>query len=137
MFTITPTKTSAEPFLNSPVPDKGAGRLPARREPGNDFPAGGYEREVVDRVWEFAEVVEGNDPALWRKDEFGAWLNRQDYGNRRSAFGWEICDTSHIRRDVGITALRPVQWENLLDQSSAYTESRMTADGLRNTRKLV
>ena len=34
----------------------------------------GYDREVVDRVWTLAQIIPGNDAALWRKDEFGAWL---------------------------------------------------------------
>jgi hypothetical protein len=53
-----------------------------------------YEREVVDHVWSLGQTVQGNDDALWRKDEHGAWMHRLEYGNRNSQFGWEIFDPS-------------------------------------------
>ena len=96
----------------------------------------GYDREIISRVWQFASTVDGNDPELWRKDEFGAWIQRLDYGNRHSEFGWEICDTSLGRGESGIVALRPMQWQNYVDQVAAVTQSKITADGLRNVRKL-
>ena len=97
----------------------------------------GYDREIVSRVWKFAQVIDGNDPELWRKDEFGAWIQRLEYGNRHSEFGWEICDTSLGRGDAGIVALRPLQWQNYVDHVAAVTQCRITADGLRNVRKLL
>ncbi|MGI9240357.1 MAG: hypothetical protein ACR2RV_06120 [Verrucomicrobiales bacterium] len=96
----------------------------------------GYDREIVARVWKFASTVEGNDPELWRKDEFGAWIQRLDYGNRHSEFGWEVCDTSLGRGEGGIVALRPMQWQNYVDHVAAVTQSKITADGLRNIRRL-
>ncbi|MCB1234908.1 MAG: hypothetical protein KDM91_07535 [Verrucomicrobiae bacterium] len=110
-----------------------------RREiaPATDFSMRGYDRGVIDTVWNNAEPVPGNDAGLWRKDEFGAWICRLDYGRRESEFGWEICDLSAGRADGGLAALRPMQWQNYLDQVAALTRSRMTADGLRNTRRLL
>ncbi|MFT4550680.1 MAG: hypothetical protein ACI8XO_003463 [Verrucomicrobiales bacterium] len=96
----------------------------------------GYEREIVTRVWTFATPIDGNDLGTWRKDEFGAWIHRLEYGNRHSEFGWEVCDTSLGRGDGGIVALRPMQWQNYIDQVAAVTQSKITADGLRNVRKL-
>ena len=102
-----------------------------------DFTPAGYDRGVIDTVWEYAAVIEGNDPDLWRKDEFGAWLYRTDYGRRNSDFGWEICDINAGRGSGGVAALRPMQWQNYLDQAAAMTQSRVTADGLRNVRELL
>ncbi len=96
-----------------------------------------YERELVDRVWQCAQSIPGNDPELWRKDECGAWMHRLDYANRRSQFGWEVCDASLGRGSSGVAALRPLQWQNYLDQVAADTQSRVTADGLRNVRRLI
>ncbi|MFV1996100.1 MAG: hypothetical protein ACC661_11750 [Verrucomicrobiales bacterium] len=96
----------------------------------------GYDKAVVDRIWNFAQRIPGNDIELWRKDEFGAWLYKLDYGNRESQFGWEICDFGMGRRSAGIAALRPLQWQNYLDQFAGRRESRIAADGLRNTRRL-
>jgi len=105
--------------------------------PETEWGFSGYDREVVARVWARAEVVPGNDEELWRKDECGAWIYRLDYGQRRSSFGWEVFDASLGRAGEGVAALRPLQWQNYLDALAAETQSRVTADGLRNTRRLL
>lgn len=105
--------------------------------PESEFGSQPYDRATIETVWDYAEAITGNDPFLWRKDEYGAWIYRPDYGKRQSEFGWEICDLSAGRGAGGIAALRPMQWQNYIDQVAALTQSRMTADGLRNVRKLI
>ena len=75
-----------------------------------------YDRDLVDSVWEFAEVVRGNDGALWRKDEFGQWICRWDFGKRDSEFGWEIFDPGVGRHTQGVYAMRPMQWQSFIRQ---------------------
>jgi hypothetical protein len=97
-----------------------------------------YDREVIERVWLLAQAIPGNDAALWRKDEQGAWINRQEYRNRRSQFGWEIADYGYFLRRVGVESLRPLQWQNHMDiQIAARTRTVVTADGLNNVRRLL
>jgi hypothetical protein len=98
----------------------------------------GYDRDVVERVWTLAQVVPGNDPAIWRKDEFGAWMHRQEYRNRNSEFGWEIADYGYRARLGGIASLRPMQWQNHVDfLVAARNQAVVSADGLRNARRLL
>lgn len=97
----------------------------------------GYDRDVIERVWASAQIVAGNDPAVWRKDERGAWIHRQSYRNRNSEFGWEIADSAYTMRSYGIASLRPLQWQNHLDFLVASRSSVITADGLRNARRLL
>jgi hypothetical protein len=66
---------------------------------------GQYSRELIDTVWQEADGIEGNDPELWRKDEYGAWIYRLDYGRHGSNFGWQIAPRG---RD-----LRPLHWQNV------------------------
>jgi len=105
--------------------------------PESDWHSQAYDRDLINRVWRFAAKIDGNDPELWRKDEFGAWIHKLDYGRRHSEFGWEICDTSFGTGIAGIVALRPMQWQNYVDHVAATTQSKITADGLRNIRKLL
>lgn len=79
----------------------------------------GYERAVIESVWEFAESVSGNDPALWRKDEFGDWIYRFDYGKQSAEYGWEIFDPGVGRHNQGVYAMRPMQSGNFLKQYSS------------------
>ena len=78
--------------------------------------ASAYDRDVIRSVWEFSEVVPGNDPDLWRKDEFGNWIYRLDYGRRSSEFGWEIFDPGVGRHCQGVYAMRPMQWQSFISQ---------------------
>ena len=80
----------------------------------------GYERELIQSVWEFAEAVSGNDPELWRKDEFGDWIYRFDYGRRSSEFGWEIFDPGVGRHAQGVYAMRPMQWQSYIRQYETF-----------------
>ena len=96
-----------------------------------------YDPELVERIWQGAQVIPGNDPAVWRKDECGAWIHRLAYRNRRTEFGWEIADRGYTLRAFGTAALRPMQWQNHLDFLTAARGSQITADGLRNTRRLL
>lgn len=100
-------------------------------------PERAYAPDVIQQVWGFAQAIPGNDPALWRKDEHGAWVHRLAYRNRNSEFGWEIADCAYTLHAYGIAALRPMQWQNHLDFLVAARGSVMTADGMRNARKLL
>lgn len=81
----------------------------------------GYSRDLVDTVWEFGMTVAGNDPELWRKDEFGNWIHRFAYGQRGSRFGWEIFDPGVGRHHRGVRAMRPMQWEGYLRYCETLT----------------
>ncbi|HCN30315.1 MAG TPA: hypothetical protein DIT64_16555 [Verrucomicrobiales bacterium] len=97
-----------------------------------------YDAEVVDRVWGLARMIPGNDPEVWRKDEFGAWIHRREYRNRHSEFGWEIADYGFQRRGCGLANLRPMQWQNHVDFLVAGRhQAVVSADGLRNARRLL
>lgn len=73
-----------------------------------------YFDEIIQHVWEKGREVSDNDPDTWRKDAAGAWIRRQDYGNRDSQYGWEI-DHIQLESEGGgdeLSNLRPLQWQN-------------------------
>ena len=85
-----------------------------------DWSSAGYDRDVIDRVWRQAAEIAGNDPALWRKDECGAWIYRLDYGRRHSDFGWEIHDpTVGLRGGGAVLSLGPSSGKTILTASRA------------------
>jgi hypothetical protein len=65
---------------------------------------------TIQAVWKKGRIVPGYDPNYIRKDQCGAWIILDMYGNRNSSFGWEI---DHLIGDYdNIANLRPLQWEN-------------------------
>lgn len=101
-------------------------------QPVSDFSHRETERALTDAAWDQGSSIPGNDPALWRKDRFGAWIHRLDYGRRQSEFGWEIGEGAPPGEpSVPI----PLQWQNYLDSVASRTrrqsQSRSPGGGPR------
>jgi hypothetical protein len=83
-----------------------------------------FSFDLVEMVWEKAEIVPGFDPDYLRKDKCGAMIARAFYGECRPglSLGWEI---DHIKPlALGGTDellnLQPLQWENNQHKSNFY-----------------
>ncbi|GIK33278.1 MAG: HNH endonuclease [Armatimonadetes bacterium] len=94
-----------------------------------------FDNQTVDQVWNKGQVVANNDLKVWRKDAYGAWMKRTDYGNRNSQYGWEI---DHIKPASfggpdSLSNLRPLQWENNAKKQNGHITSPITSSGVNNT----
>ena len=98
-----------------------------------------FTDETILKVWQKAEIDEYNVPNDYRKDECGAWIERMQYGNHDSAYGWEI---DHIKpiSDGGLDDLpnlRPLHWKNNGSKDNGHLACRITSSGTTNVdRKL-
>lgn len=92
-----------------------------------------FSNDVIQKVWEKGKVVSNNDPKFWRKDQCGAWIKRNEYGNRNSQYGWEI---DHISPSGSndLSNLRPLQWENNVSKSDGNLKCIVSANGTENNR---
>jgi hypothetical protein len=70
-----------------------------------------FTPKEIQQVWEKGTMVLDYDSGTWRKDVCTAWINRTEYGNPNSVYGWEV---DRIDRNGGdeLRNLRPLQWEN-------------------------
>lgn len=98
-----------------------------------------FTNEIIEQVWNRALVEEGFDPDVVRKDACGAWIIRNQYGNRESLYGWEI---DHIYPEsLGgqdhLENLRAMQWENNVSKGDDYPSysSKVIAEGSKNIHK--
>jgi hypothetical protein len=64
-------------------------------------------------IWQKAHPIPGLDPSVWRRDDQGNTIRYQDYGDRKSQYGWEA-DHHPLPRCFGGTDetanLRPLHW---------------------------
>jgi hypothetical protein len=90
-----------------------------------------WSDQMIQDVWKKGHVVANNDPAVWRKDDCGAWIGKSDYGNRNSQYGWEIDHISPGGSDE-LDNLRPLQWENNVDKSNGRLKCHVTSSGTTN-----
>ncbi len=65
-------------------------------------------------VWQKAKIVLGQDPAMYRKDACGAWIQFSQYGNRNSDYGWEVDHIIPVAMNGSddLRNLRPLHWKN-------------------------
>lgn len=92
------------------------------------------DQKTVGEVWKKGKSVGGNDPDVWRQDECGAWIQRSQYGNRASQYGWEvdhITSQDHGGSDAP-SNLRPLQWENNASKGSGRLNCTKRAHGQNN-----
>lgn len=80
--------------------------------------------KLKNAVWEKAVVVPGSDPDVWRKDVAGAWIKRDQYGNRNDELnhGWEIDHQKPVAKKGAddLSNLRPLQWKNNCSKGDDY-----------------
>ncbi len=83
-----------------------------QREPNTDADGQQFSPELVEAVWQKARTM-GIYETL-RVDAWGWTIVRQDFGNTRSRYGWEIDHIVPVSQGGtdDLTNLQPLQWEN-------------------------
>jgi len=94
----------------------------------------------IQEVWEKATAVPNFDPEVYRKDPFGAWIKRSEYGNTslHVSLGWIIEEGNYLCFDSqeGDTRLMPIQWENsTVKKGNHDNQQYVTAWGIKNVLK--
>jgi hypothetical protein len=97
--------------------------LHATSSPATISPAPSWTEEQILAAWNQGQIAERFNPDKWRKDPCGAWIARQQFGNKQSNFGWEIDAVALEAGGVNgsSSVLRPLQWKN----ASAKTNDKL------------
>ncbi len=93
-----------------------------------------FDQATIDSVWRKGAIVNGVDSNEWRKDECGAWIAYNHYGDRNSIYGWEIDHITSQEHGGGdeLSNLRPLQWQNNASKGSGRLVCVVTAHGNQN-----
>lgn len=99
-----------------------------------------YSEKQLNEVWEKAKIVNQDSKDEWRKDYAGAWINRNQYGNHDSTYGWDV-DHAKPQSKNGADNLSnwvPLQWENNQKKSDNYPnfQTEVTSKGNKNIYKV-
>jgi hypothetical protein len=93
-----------------------------------------WTEQQIQSVWEKGVVADRTNPRKWRKDACGAWICRDQFGNRDSSFGWEIDPITPGENGGGddVSNLRPLQWKNLTLKKDGILTCPVIASGGTN-----
>jgi len=72
------------------------------------------------KVWSRGRAVPGLDPKMYRRDSYGRVMNVYQYGNRQSAYGWEIDHIRPVSKGGGnhLSNLQPLNWKSNVKKSN-------------------
>lgn len=85
------------------------------------------DEKVVQAVWEKGRAATSRDSTEWRQDQCGAWLNRRQYNNPKSDYGWKILNVIAGGEDE-VENLQPFHWRNDFDPANGHPHCRVRDD---------
>lgn len=95
-----------------------------------------FSEDILKLIWNRAQIVQGYDPSVFRKDPCGAWMIFNKYGLRDNDYGWEIDHVfpTSLGGDDDIKNLRAMNWQNNASKADDYPSyiARVTSDGNKN-----
>lgn len=91
------------------------------------------DEATIQAVWNKGVSITGCDSARFRQDKCTAWMDRNEYGNRKSILGWEIHHNDPNGPNEESNYL-PLQWENNVATSDGSLKCAVHSNGNRNER---
>ena len=98
-----------------------------------------FSEDIIEQVWQRAKIVANNNPDVFRQDYAGAWIRRDQYGQRDTIYGWEIDHCKPISKDGddSIGNLYPLHWRNNQKKGDDFPNWKtiLTSEGVQNVEK--
>jgi hypothetical protein len=82
---------------------------------------------MIQAVWEKGRGVTDRNQNEWRKDQCGAWLQREQYNNTNSEYGWIILNVVPGGEEVPEN-LQPLHCNNGFDIANGKPKCHIIAD---------
>ncbi len=86
------------------------------------------DEQAVEAVWEKGRAMPDLDPAIWRRDQCGAWLHREHLESTESEFAWKIVKVVPGGEDEEVVNLQPFHRDNGFDIANHQPHCRVTAE---------
>ncbi len=92
-----------------------------------------FTDEIIERIWQKAQIVVGYDPNVWRKDFAGAWI-RHDFYGITNEYGWEIDHKKPLANGGTdhIDNLWALHWKNNREKGDSYPNFKTCVSSVSN-----
>jgi hypothetical protein len=95
--------------------------IPVKRRENTSKVGSSFSDAVIAAVWSKGEVDPRYSAAVYRKDVYGSWMKRENYGTL-GQYGWEV---DHIKPVAAggtdeLSNLQPLYWENNRRKGDSY-----------------
>jgi hypothetical protein len=95
-----------------------------------------FSEEIIQKVWEKGKIAKNNNPNIYRKDECGAWIKRDQYSmtGETLSYGWSIDYIIPLSKggNNDLSNLRPLQWENHCSIDNGKHGRKIISEGVIN-----
>ena len=95
-----------------------------------------YTEDVILKVWQKGQIDEYNVPNNFRKDSCGAWIERVEYENDKSAYGWQIDKINQDLNSDEIINLYPAHIKNNVRNQDGTIFCKVVSSGTTNVETL-
>lgn len=95
-----------------------------------------YTEDIILKVWQKGQIDEYNIPNNFRKDNCGAWIERAEYENSKSSYGWHIDKIDRNSESYDLTNLYPVHSKNNMRNQDGTINCKITSLGITNVEKI-
>ncbi len=100
-----------------------------------------FTQEQIEEVWQKARIMANNNPNVFRQDYAGAWIRRDQYGDRNAKYGWEIdhCLPESQGGSDNIENLYPLHWKNNVQKDNDYPtwQTAISSIGNQNVERKI
>jgi len=93
-----------------------------------------WSKEQIQKVWEKGKKEPPNDSSLFRKDLCGAWIRRNEYGNKHSIWCWNI-NKLDLEKGKDISNLMPLHCKNNFNEIFQKLDCIVTSQKDKNIKK--
>lgn len=92
------------------------------RSPNTDQNGKPFGKHIIEAVWTRGKAIQDYDSTTWRLDICGNKINRSDYGNINSEWGWEIDHIMPVATggSDALGNLQPLYWKNNRHKGDTY-----------------
>lgn len=73
-----------------------------------------WSNEEKMTTWKKGDLIKGHEPSKWRRDKYGNEMKWDEYGDRKSNYGWGIGQINLISNGIvkNTINLQPLHWRN-------------------------